>query len=755
MSVILYENTFFQIISLFYAILIGIVFIAKKKIESVENHIFKDLVLVSIISALLDIISIISGFNLTDTFIAILFAKGYLIAMLGFCVLYTEYAIFITKNDQSNEKKLELYRSKRNIVLGVYALIALVVLIAPIYSYVQPGEIMYSYGPAVTITYIVVGICMLLWVSLLIVRVKNLAPRKALPILSIILLGGLAMLIQLFNPEIMLGTAAMIFSVVIMYFAVFTIENPDLEMVDEIKDARNTALKASQAKTDFLSNMSHELRTPLNAILGFSQGLLEKDLDNDMREDVEDIVNASDTLLELVNEILDISKIESEKLEIVENEYSTNKLYKYLVMMTEGRLGSKRLEFIHVMDKNMPNVLKGDSFRIKQIAVNLLTNAIKYTKSGYIKLEMRYDQTKGNLIISVSDTGIGMKEEDLKKIFTKFQRFEEKENNNVEGTGLGLALSKRLVDLMKGNIHVESTYGAGSTFTVSIRQEIVDKTEEELEEENIVLDIGSFKGRGQRILVVDDNPVNLKVMNRLLQNHEVILDYARSGRVCIEKVVGGNHYDLILLDDQMPEMTGKEVLKHLKNIPGFDIPTIALTANAISGMKEQYLKLGFDGYLSKPINKVLLEDILFRFLTKKENKEKKEEKEQLESETEQLEEKEEVLEENGIDLEEAVETLGGIDSFKATAKDVLEEFDNKIMDLERYKNHSDFANYHVVAHAIKGDAEYMGMTNLKELAYQHEIAGLEENGDYINSHFEELKEEILKMQEVLNEYLSY
>ena len=649
-----HANTFFQIISIFYITLIGVVFTIKKKVESAENYIFRNLVIIGFCAAVADVVSIVLGFNDPVSIISLIAAKIYLLTLARFCIVMTEYSIIITNTNYNNEEKLARYKKLRKYTWGIFALVAIAILMAPISIYTQNDTVMYSEGPAVTVTYLVCGFSILLWVSLLIARSRNLAPRKTFPIVGVVVVGGLAALIQLFNPQILLVTASMNFSIAIMYFSVFTIENPDLEMVEEIKKARNSAIKASNAKTDFLSNMSHELRTPLNAILGFSQGLLEQDLEPSVKSDIEDIVSASDTLLELVNEILDISKIESEKFEIVDVEYSVNKMFKYLVTMTEGRIGSRQLEFIHEYDENIPPVLYGDCVRIKQIVVNLLTNSVKYTKEGYVKLTMKYekiDDESGYLVIAVSDSGIGIKEEDIKKLFSKFSRLDLEENANVEGTGLGLALTKKLVELMDGDIKVESKYGIGSVFTVKIKQKIVHKTVEEVEKENPLLARSQFTGHGERILVVDDNNVNLRVASRLLKPYKLELDLINTGKECLDKIQNGEHYDMILLDDQMPVMTGVEVIKKLKEIEGFHIPTIAMTANAISGMKEKYLKEGFDGYLAKPVDKILLEDLLIEFLEnkKKENNNPqpvvKEEKVSTKPEEKVEEKKEEVVEE--------------------------------------------------------------------------------------------------------------
>ena len=404
----------------------------------------------------------------------------------------------------------------------------------------------------------------------------------------------------------------------VSYLMYFTIENPDVKMLRQMELAKDQAERANNAKSDFLSSMSHEIRTPLNAITGFSQALsLEEGIKDKAREDINDILVASASLLEIVNSIIDVSKIESNKLEIENSEYSFDKIYRYLVTMTEGRLGNKQLEFIHECADNIPAVLYGDSVRIKQIAVNLLTNSVKYTQTGYLKLNIAcdiLDAEKCRITISVEDSGIGIKKEDLDKLFSKYERFDSEKNINVEGTGLGLALTKTLVELMDGTINVESKYGEGSKFVVSFEQKIVKLQKDAETNDKVASSNLGFIGNKQKILVVDDNTVNLKVARRILEPYNLVVEFSGSGKDFIKKYTSGNHYDLVMLDDMMPEMSGVETLKYLKEHTDYNIPTIALTANALAGMREQYFKDGFDDYLSKPIDKLLLEEILNRHL---------------------------------------------------------------------------------------------------------------------------------------------
>jgi len=360
----------------------------------------------------------------------------------------------------------------------------------------------------------------------------------------------------------------------IMYF---TIENPDMKMIEELNVAKDNAERANRAKSDFLSSMSHEIRTPLNAIVGFSQSLTEEDLPDSTREKARDILMASDNLLEIVNGVLDISKIEANKLEIVNTEYDMHKVFDELVLLTRSRIGEKPIEFRYQLDPSIPGVLYGDYVRLK--------------------------------LISVEDSGIGIQSDKVDKLFMKFERLDLEKNITIEGTGLGLAITKRLVELMNGKIVVQSVYGKGSKFTVAIDQKIV--SEQVMDQSEI--ESTSLNVSGKRVLLVDDNKLNLKVASMLLSKYGLDITQVSSGFEAIDQVLQES-YDLVLLDDMMPKMSGVETLQKLKGIDGFSTPVVVLTANAISGMKEKYLKDGFQDYLAKPIDRRELEKVIRKYL---------------------------------------------------------------------------------------------------------------------------------------------
>lgn len=396
-----------------------------------------------------------------------------------------------------------------------------------------------------------------------------------------------------------------------------------LDALRKEKRSQQEAEAANMAKSSFLANMSHEIRTPINAILGMNEMIHREEKDPAIRGYAGNIQASGNSLLSIVSDVLDISKIESGKLEIIPVDYEVNSLISDCCNMAAGRAKAKELELLVECADNVPMKLCGDETHIRQIIMNLLTNAVKYTEKGTVKLIVSGRFTDGGFVlkVDVSDTGIGIAEENLPQLFTQFQRFDLQRNRNIEGTGLGLSIVKRLCDLMSGTITARSVLGSGSTFTVELPQKVVDSTP--CGGVNLNYSAGaeheyhhSFEAPEAKILAVDDLPVNLLVIANLLKETRIKIDTAGSGRECMDKC-SQQKYDLILMDHMMPEMDGVQTFEKLhgdKSSPNFETPVIMLTANALAGMREQYMDVGFADYVSKPVRGAKLEEAIRRNL---------------------------------------------------------------------------------------------------------------------------------------------
>lgn len=396
-----------------------------------------------------------------------------------------------------------------------------------------------------------------------------------------------------------------------------------LDALRKEKRSQQEAEAANMAKSSFLANMSHEIRTPINAILGMNEMILREEKDPAIRGYAGNIQASGNSLLSIVSDVLDISKIESGKLEIIPVDYEVNSLISDCCNMAAGRAKAKELELLVECAGNVPMKLCGDETHIRQIIMNLLTNAVKYTEKGTVKLIVSGRFTDGGFVlkVDVSDTGIGIAEENLPQLFTQFQRFDLQRNRNIEGTGLGLSIVKRLCDLMSGTITARSVLGSGSTFTVELPQKVVDSTP--CGGVNLNYSAGaeheyhhSFEAPEAKILAVDDLPVNLLVIANLLKETRIKIDTAGSGRECLDKC-SQQKYDLILMDHMMPEMDGVQTFEKLhgdKSLPNFETPVIMLTANGLAGMREQYMDVGFADYVSKPVRGAKLEEAIRRNL---------------------------------------------------------------------------------------------------------------------------------------------
>lgn len=533
-----------------------------------------------------------------------------------------------------------------------------------------------------------------------------------------------------------------------MGYAVLLLDVTDTKhYVDDLIDMRQKADMANSAKSDFLANMSHEIRTPMNAITGFAELCLrEKNY-----QYAADIKAAAKNLIAIINDILDISKIESGKLELVTSVYSVEDMLNDVISLVYVQLdGKSGIEFKIDIDKRLPKKLFGDEVRIKQILINLLGNAVKFTKAGHIGLSVREISRNGDMssiMIKVTDTGIGIKREDMSKLFSNFQQVDTKKNREIEGTGLGLSITKNLVEMMNGTITVDSDYGKGSTFTVVIQQKIEDSSHISVEaakaapaneEKNTVLYAPDAK-----VLIVDDNKVNLKVTAQLLSQYGIKCATADSGKKAIQ-MVRSAYYDLVFMDHMMPELDGVDTTKMIRSqgdAYSKGLPIIALTANAVSGAKEMFLESGLNDFISKPIQLPQLEKVLAKWLPAKlvsyieAKKPVSNYDESLDllgiievpTESEAAEQADEFLIPN-VDVKAGLALCGGsAEAYIAVMKTFVETAEESILRIENFAQNRNYKDYTTEVHGLKSSSLSIGAKELSEMARQLEMAGRRED----------------------------
>ena len=594
-------------------VFIMILYFSVKRISTRSHKVYAALLIVSVLYLMFDRVTVYTV-NHIETVPALwnqIMHRCFLMSLVACIYLIYRYVLLMIFQERPTRR-------------GSFVLLILSVIAAgglPLYYRItEKGN--YSYGPAAYVTYVTVAIYTVMLVYSLIRNYKKMEKKKREIIMLTVIFQVAISTYQAIFPLSLISCLG-ITLVNLGFF--LTMESPDVHLIEQLKEEKELADRANRAKSTFLASMSHEIRTPIHAVMGMSEMILRESKEDEILSYAGDIHSAAGSLLSIVNGILDFSKIESGRMEILPVSYQLSSLIHDIYLLIADRAEKKNLMLQVHVDESLPSTLYGDDIRLKQIVTNLLTNAVKYTESGSVTLDITgtVQNETCELLVQVKDTGIGIREEDIRKLFQAFERIEEKRNRTIEGTGLGINITQQLLILMGSTLHVESVYGEGSCFSFRLKQKVIQREpignlEERLQnEKRQEVHRAGFRAPDVHVLVTDDIEMNRRVFRGLLKQTDILVAEAASGQESLTKA-REEKYDLIFMDNMMPDMDGIETMQRLRaDVWGKNTktPIIMLTANAIAGAKEEYERAGFDGYLSKPIDPKKLEAIICQFLS--------------------------------------------------------------------------------------------------------------------------------------------
>lgn len=772
----MYINLYVSICALLISFFLLINFFSKKRYDNKETKIFSYMLIFNFINTIFTLsIVFIEKTNIINIIFLKILNKLNNVIQLGWIWLLFLYMLYMLCNNK--EKKYNLIKI---ITVIINILLGILIFILPTSFYNN----IYLNGLSETFSYIIYFVYLLVIIILTIKNIKNMSNKKNIIVFTISLLLMLtAFIIKKINPELLIISSIFTY----INLIINSTEDPDSRLLLELQKEKEKNEKLNNIKIDFLTNMNHEFRTSLNTIVGFSECIKQEDSIDACKNDADDIITSSQNLLEIINDVLDISKIETNNMKITEEDYKPLEIFENVISLLKPKLSEKEIEIKTNFNENIPYMLFGDSNKVKQIITNILMNSIKYTEDGSINFEVNCtsEKDKCNLVISIENTGKTIKKENKSS-----NNLKEFNKNIVEQSELEFSIAKKFVDMLGGKIVLDEKNMNKTKVTIYLNQKIkmqgvpliaeISKLEESIKPQQ-------EDYSDKKVLIVDDNKMNLKVATRLLKNYNIITTEVLNGYEAINKIKNNEKYDLIFLDDKMPQKNGKETLNEFKKIKGFDIPVIVLTANVLEGMKEKYIEEGFDDYLAKPINKEELKKILNKFLIDRKSdiedtilfspnskfeplsKELLEEVElvndiEIDNDIEQIEEKIEekkqlnyknkkFLIENNIDVDAAEKLLGEMSTYDDALADFIKEADSKYNLLQGYMKIDKLEKCYNIFRTIKTDTRYLGFIELNSIFSNLEKAIKENDIDYVKNNIKTSLKVFKKYIEISKEYL--